>query len=149
MPDFHQSGAITTLHRLAGPGTERLERELLHYHRARPVALVLPCLFSEMRGPGLKGIVDALRGVRYLRQVVVSLSGSQDRSEYEEIRSFFEGVRTLNGDAPIFLWNDGPRLQHLFQRLRQPDTHRRAPLEPVDGVYLEDYGIHIDPLAQE
>ena len=37
---------------------------------------MLPCLFSELRGPGLKGIVDALRGVRYLRQVVVSLSGT-------------------------------------------------------------------------
>ena len=42
MPDFHQSGAITTLHRLGGPGVERLERELLQYHRARPIALVLP-----------------------------------------------------------------------------------------------------------
>jgi glucosyl-3-phosphoglycerate synthase len=117
MSDFHQSGVITTLHRLGAPDLARLERQLLSYSRARPIALVLPCLFSEIRGPGLKGIVDALRGVRYLRQIVVSLSGSGDRAEYDEMRNFFDGVRTLNGDPPILLWNDGPRVEQLFQRL--------------------------------
>jgi glucosyl-3-phosphoglycerate synthase len=117
MSDFHQSGVITTLHRLGAPDLARLERQLLSYSRARPIALVLPCLFSEIRGPGLKGIVDALRGVRYLRQIVVSLSGSGQRAEYDEMRDFFDGVRTLNGDPPILLWNDGPRMQQLFQRL--------------------------------
>jgi glucosyl-3-phosphoglycerate synthase len=117
MSDFHQSGVITTLHRLGAPDLARLEAQLLSYSRARPIALVLPCLFSELRGPGLKGIVDALRGVRYLRQVVVSLSGTQERAEYDEMRDFFDGVRTLSGEPPILLWNDGPRLQHLFQRL--------------------------------
>jgi glucosyl-3-phosphoglycerate synthase len=117
MSDFHQSGVITTLHRLGAPDLARLERQLLSYSRARPIALVLPCLFSELRGPGLKGIVDALRGVRYLRQVVVSLSGTGERADYEEMRAFFDGVRTLNGEPPILLWNDGPRVQHLFQRL--------------------------------
>ena len=117
MSDFHQSGVITTLHRLGAPDLARLERQLQSYSRARPIALVLPCLFSELRGPGLKGIVDALRGVRYLRQVVVSLSGTPERADYEEMRAFFDGVRTLSGEPPILLWNDGPRVQHLFQRL--------------------------------
>jgi glucosyl-3-phosphoglycerate synthase len=117
MSDFHQSGVITTLHRLGAPDLGRLERQLLSYSRARPIALVLPCLFSELRGPGLKGIVDALRGVRYLRQVVVSLSGTRERADYDEMRAFFDGVRTLSGEPPILLWNDGPRVQHLFQRL--------------------------------
>ena len=107
MPDFHQSGVITTLHRLGAPGVERLERELLHYSRARPVALVLPCLFSELRGPALKGIIEALAGVGYLRQVVVSLSGPGDREDYEqsdeepkdvmEWRKLMEDVEGLDG----------------------------------------------------
>ncbi|MGE4607810.1 MAG: glycosyl transferase, partial [Myxococcota bacterium] len=59
MADFYQSGVITTLHRLGEKRVERLESELLHYSRQRPIALVLPCLFSELRGPALKGIVDA------------------------------------------------------------------------------------------
>jgi glucosyl-3-phosphoglycerate synthase len=119
MPDFHQSGAITTLHRLGGPGVERLERELLQYHRARPIALVLPCLFSELRGPALKGIIEVLAGVPYLQQVVVSLSGPGDREAYEQMRQAFAGVRTIPGDAVTLLWNGGARIRTLYERLRE------------------------------
>ena len=119
MPDFHQSGVITTLHRLGSPGVERLERELLHYSRARPVALVLPCLFSEIRGPALKGILDVLAGVSYLREVVVSLSGPGDREDYEQMRRAFAEVRSLDGRAPTLLWNGGPRIAGLYARLRE------------------------------
>jgi glucosyl-3-phosphoglycerate synthase len=118
MADFQQSGVITTLHRLGTPGVERLERELLSYSRSRPIALVLPCLVSELRGDGLKGIVDILRGVRYLRQIVVSISGSEDRADYEEMRRFWDGVSTVDGAPPDLLWNSGPRIEGLFQQLR-------------------------------
>src|SRR5512145_231720 len=118
MPDFHQSGAITTLHRLGGPGVERLERELLQYNRSRPVALVLPCLFSEIRGPALKGIIDVLTGVPYLQQVVVSLSGPGDREDYEAMREAFAGVRTIERAPATLLWSAGARIQALYRRLR-------------------------------
>jgi glucosyl-3-phosphoglycerate synthase len=121
MPDFHQSGAITTLHRLSGPAVERLERELLQYHRARPIALVLPCLFSEIRGPALKGIIDVLARVPYLQQVVVSLSGPGDRDAYETMREAFGDVRTIGGGGATLLWNEGPRIQALYRRLRDED----------------------------
>jgi glucosyl-3-phosphoglycerate synthase len=118
MSDFHQSGVITTLHRLPGRGVQRLERELLAYSQARPIALVLPCLISELQGEGLKGIVDALRGVRYLRQIVVSISGSEDRADYEEMRRFWDGVRSVTDEPPVLLWNSGRRVRALYQRLR-------------------------------
>jgi len=118
MADFHQGGVITTLHRLGRPQVEALERELLGHSRTRPIALVLPCLVSELHGPGLKGIVDTLRGVKYLRQVVVSVGGTEDRSRYEEVRDAFDGVRTLTGEPPVLLWNSGSRVQALLQSLR-------------------------------
>ena len=118
MADFHQGGVITTLHRLGRPNVERLERELASHSNARPIALVLPCLISELRGPGLKGIVDTLRGVSYLRQIVVSIDGTEDRGGYEEMRSFFDGVRSIDGEPPILLWNSGPRVQQLYEILR-------------------------------
>ena len=119
MADFHQSGVITTLHRLGRIDVPRLERDLLEYSRVRPIALVLPCLYSELHGPGLKGIVDILRGVGYLRQIVVSISGTEERGQYEEMRDLFEGVRTLSGEPPTLLWNSGARAQTLYQRLRE------------------------------
>jgi glucosyl-3-phosphoglycerate synthase len=86
----------------------------------RPIALVLPCLSSELHGPGLKGIVDTLRGVGYLRQIVVSISGAdEERAEYEDMRQLFEGVRCIDGGGPILLWNSGPRVKALYQRLSE------------------------------
>ena len=120
MADFHQGGAITTLHRLGRFDVGRLERQLVSYSRVRPIALVLPCLASELHGPGLKGIVDTLRGVPYLRQIVVSISGTdEERGEYEDMRQLFEGVRGIDGSAPILLWNSGPRVKALYQRLSE------------------------------
>ena len=118
MSDFHQGGAITTLHRLGPPDAKRLEDDLLGLSRSHPIALVLPCLSSELHGPGLAGIVDTLRSVHYLRQIVVSISGvDAERREYEDMRALFEGVETVDGSPPILLWNSGPRVKTLYKRL--------------------------------
>ncbi len=119
MSDFSQTGVITTLHRLGSRDLTRLERELVRCGKDRPIALVLPCLYSEIHGPALKGIVDVLRGVPYLRQLVVSLSGEADSFRYAEMRSLFEGVRTTSGGAPTVIWNDGPRLRGIYARLQE------------------------------
>ncbi len=118
MPDFHQSGGITTLHRLGRPDHGRLEAELLSYAGARPIALVLPCLYAETRGPALKPIVEALEAVRYLREVVVSVSGARTRDEFDEMRAMFDAVRTLDGGPATLIWTDGPRMLSLYERLR-------------------------------
>jgi len=128
MADFHQGGAITTLHRLGRPDWRRLERELVSNSRSRPVALVLPCLYSELQGPGLKGIVDTLRGVPYLRQIVVSISGSdEERAEYDDMREVFDGVRTIDGAAPVLLWNSGPRVKALYRSLEDEGLSTGTP----------------------
>ncbi len=119
MADFHQGGAVTTLHRFGGPAVARLERELLGYSRTRPVALVLPCLYSEIHGEGLKGIIDALRGVGYLREIVVSVGGTRSEADFQELRSCFDGVRCVDGSPPTLLWNSGPRVGALLEQLRE------------------------------
>ena len=119
MADFHQTGVISTLHRLGHHDLTRLERELVSYSDDRPIALVLPSLYSEMRGPALKGIVESLQQVPYLRQVVVSLSGPAEREQYEDIRGLFSEVRTITGEAPMLVWNRGPRVSRLIEQLRE------------------------------
>ncbi|MCP4036749.1 MAG: glycosyl transferase [bacterium] len=118
MADFHQTGVISTLHRLGTPNLHRLESELLSYSRQRPIGLVLPTLFSEIHGPALKGIVEVLSHVPYLGQVVVSLSGDADRDEYEQMRSLFDSVRCTDDSPVTIVWNGGDRVQRLFERLR-------------------------------
>lgn len=118
MADFHQTGVISTLHRLGGSDLGRLERELVVCSRERPIALVLPSLFAEIQGPALKRIVDELTRVPYLAQCVVSLSGSATREEFAQMRGLFERVRCSDGSGPTVIWNQGPRVAALFDRLR-------------------------------
>jgi glucosyl-3-phosphoglycerate synthase len=122
--DFHQTGAITTLHRLVPayrPGAsdlERLEGEIAEHARSRPIALVLPCLHDELRDAALKGIVETLRSVPYLHQVVVSVDGAETRDDFDDMRAAFAEVRTVDGRGATLVWNDGPRLQAIHARLR-------------------------------
>ena len=119
MADFHQTGVITSLHRLGEPDLGRLEAELLRYGQERPVALVLPSLYAEIHGPALKQIVEELSQVPYLRQCVVSLSGEADFSQFQEMRALFDGVRSSDGSAATVIWNQGPRVQELFRSLKE------------------------------
>ncbi len=118
MSDFHQTGSITTLHRLGPTDLERLEAELRIHAHARPIALVLPCLFDEVRDTALAAIIERLRGVPYLHQVVVCVDGAERREEFDEMRAAFEGVPTLDGRGAVLIWSDGPRLRSIRDRLR-------------------------------
>ena len=118
MADFHQTGVITSLHRLGRVDLDRLETQLVSYSKERPIALVLPSLFSEIHGPALKRIVEELARVPYLRQVVVSLSGPADSGQYAEMSNLFDVIGCDDGSRPTVIWNDGPRVQALFDRLR-------------------------------
>jgi glucosyl-3-phosphoglycerate synthase len=106
------------LHRLGPTDLERLEAELRIHAHARPIALVLPCLFDELRDTALKAIVETLRGVPYLHQVVVCVDGAERREDFDEMRAAFEGVPTLDGRGAVLIWSDGPRLRSIRDRLR-------------------------------
>jgi glucosyl-3-phosphoglycerate synthase len=121
MADFHQTGVITTLHRLGLEDLDRLEAEIAEHAQPRPIALVLPCLHAELRDVALKGIIESLTRVPYLAQIVVSVSGTRRRDEFDEMRSAFEPLRTAGGEPPVLIWNGGPRLEELFAGLRGQD----------------------------
>jgi len=116
--DFHQTGSITTLHRLGPTAIDRLEAELRIHAHARPIALVLPCLFDELRDTALAGIIETLRHVPYLHQVVVCVDGAERREDFDQMRAAFEGVPTLDGRGAVLIWSDGPRLRGIQERLR-------------------------------
>ena len=60
MADFYQGGVVPTMHRLGDFQIEQIEKQLESYSRTRPIALVLPCLYSELDGPALGPIVEEL-----------------------------------------------------------------------------------------
>jgi glucosyl-3-phosphoglycerate synthase len=117
MSDFFQTGAITTLHRLGAPRVAELEAELAQFSRERPIALILPCHVRDLGGRGLAAIVQELAQVSCLHRVVVGLDGATRRDEWLAARKFFARLP----QAPLLLWNDGPRLQRLLRKLAKHD----------------------------
>lgn len=113
MSDFFQNGVITTLHQLRQRPIDEIESELLRFSQTRPLSLVLPCLIDELSRPALQTIVSEIAKVPYLSQIVVGLDGA-DEAEYRAARQFFA---QLPQNTRV-IWNDGPRLQALDERLR-------------------------------
>ncbi|MFQ5862973.1 MAG: glycosyl transferase [Candidatus Brocadiales bacterium] len=112
MGDFYQSGDITTLHRMGDGHLDRLETELGHYSRTRPIALVLPTIYAELEGEALPKIVKEIAKVKYISQVVVALGRFTDE-QYKHAREFFSG---LPQDVKL-IWNDGERIKKLYYLL--------------------------------
>lgn len=125
MSDFFQNGAITTLHNLSNDRLAAMENELLTFSKQRPMALVLPSLFSELEGPALKNIIKEIVPVKYLTEIIIGLDRS-DAAQFEYARKFFSRLPQRHK----ILWNDGPRLKAIDNRLAQEGL---APIELGKG----------------
>ena len=125
MADFHQNGIITTLHNLSNRSIEDMERELVSFSAQRPMALILPSLYTELGGAALPSIVNELQQVPYLSQIIIGL----DRADEAQYRHAIEFFSMLPQEHRV-LWNDGPRLRAIDAELKALDL---APKEAGKG----------------
>ncbi|MDH4162642.1 MAG: glycosyl transferase [Nitrospirota bacterium] len=114
MSDFYQTGIITTLHNLGKPSLERIEGELEQFGKTRPVALVLPSLYSEFEGPAMPRIVEELAKVKYLCEVVLVLDKATER-EFRKVREFLAPIKS----GVSVIHNDGKRVQEIYDTLKR------------------------------
>ena len=125
MADFAQNGVIGTLHNLRNRSTDELEAELVEYSRETPMALLLPCLYSELEGPAMGPIVEQLSQVPYLSEIIIGLDRANEQ-QFDAARKFFSRLPQDH----VVLWNDGTRLRHVDAALQQIGL---APGEPGKG----------------
>ena len=114
MADFHKGGSVATLHNLTARPLEELEAELVGFSEKRPMGLLLPSLFSELETEAMPKILDEVKKVPYLSQIVIGLDRASE-IQYREALDFF-------GELPQHhrvLWNDGPRLRALDAELQE------------------------------
>ena len=112
MADFYQNGIITTLHNLSHRSIDDLEKELATFRDERPMAVILPSLFSELEGPALSGIIEELKNASYLDEVIIGL----DRATEEQFRYALKFFSKLPQKFRV-LWNDGPAMQAIHKKL--------------------------------
>ncbi|MDR4497687.1 MAG: hypothetical protein MRK02_07200 [Candidatus Scalindua sp.] len=112
MGDFHQPGEITTLHRFGNTDLNKLESSIKKLSRLRPVALVLPTIFSELEGTALPKILNELKEVKYLSQIIVTL-GRFNKEQFKHAKKFFS---VLPQEVKL-VWNDSTRIKKLYKLL--------------------------------
>ena len=118
MSDFYQNGIITTLHRLGKPSLQRLEAELVEFSKIRPVALVLPSLYSEFEGLAMPRIVEELSKVKYIKEIILVLDKASEK-EFQKVKEF---MSPISYEVKI-IHNDGKRIGEIY------DTFERNGLE--------------------
>lgn len=114
MGDFHQTETISTLHRLNRKNVDQLEEELNEFCQTRPIALVLPCLYSELKRKALKDILSKLKNVTYLNEIVITL-GRANLNEFKHAQDYFS---VLPQNYKL-IWDDGERMTSLFNLLKE------------------------------
>lgn len=115
MSDFFQNGVITTFHRLGEFNLKRIEKELSDFSQARPIALVLPSLYREFLSGALPKIMDSLRRVNYIEQIVLSLDKAS-AEQFKKVKRAFSNNKKLS-----IIWNDGPGIKSLYKLLEKND----------------------------
>ena len=112
MSDFHQNGIITTLHNFNNLSKKTIEEELKKFSKKRPIHLILPSLFSELKRPALKKIILELNKVNYISEVIIGLDQANE-NEFKYSKKFFKSLKIPH----TILWNDGPKLLKLNSEL--------------------------------
>ncbi len=118
MSDFYQSGVVSTLHRLGKPNLDALEGELSEHAKRRPIALVLPTTFSDFQGEAFKKILENLKMVKYLEEIVVVMNKT-DTMEFRQAKKILSGMPF---QAKI-VWSSGPRLGELYKLLEKNELY--------------------------
>jgi glucosyl-3-phosphoglycerate synthase len=114
MSDFYQTGLVTTLHRLGAQTIGALEEQVEYFAQQKPIALVLPALYSEFERPAMDGILRELANVNFVKQFVLSAA----RTTEEQLRDVMKRLSVLGGNVRV-LWHDGPRIRHLYKTLEE------------------------------
>ena len=125
MGDFSQNGIISNLHDFGTKTTADIEKELLKFSKERKMELILPSLYSELKGDALPNIVRQISETKYLSHIIVGL----DKASKAEAVKAWKFFKKLNTPFTI-LWNDGPRLKKLHEELKEKDL---APGETGKG----------------
>lgn len=113
MGDFYQNGLVTTLTDLNKRTVEDLEDELLKFSKVRPLGLIIPSLYSELKKPALENILNELEQVSFLNEIVIGLDRATEK-EYEHAKEYFSRLPQHHR----VLWHDGPRLTALDKSLK-------------------------------
>ncbi len=103
---------ITTLHDLH-LDKEKLMKNISDVAVERPVSVILPMLYSEIKSDALANIVKQLNKCTYLKEVIVPLSAKTEE-EFIHVKQFFKKLEIPR----LVMWCNGPKIENLLTSLK-------------------------------
>jgi len=103
---------ITTLHDL-NLDKEKLMKNISDVVNERPVSIILPMLYSEIKSDALANIVKQLNKCTYLKEVIVPLAAKKEE-EFIHVKRFFKKLEI----PKLVMWCNGPKIENLLTSLK-------------------------------
>jgi glucosyl-3-phosphoglycerate synthase len=103
---------IATLHDLH-IDDKRLMKKLEDLTQDRPVSVVIPMLYAEIKQPALENIVRQLDKCTYLSQVVIALA-AKDEKEFNDVKRFFSHLSR----PTLIIWCNSSPVENLLLQLK-------------------------------
>jgi glucosyl-3-phosphoglycerate synthase len=111
--EFLQKGLITTLHDY-GQEIDWQKEELAS--SGRSCSIVIPMLYSEIKKPALRNILENLNRCTYLDNIVVSLK-AKNKDEYKNTINFFKKLKHPH----LIIWNNSPLVAEILGELKKEE----------------------------
>jgi glucosyl-3-phosphoglycerate synthase len=124
MSDLYQPGEIATIHKFDTSSVDNLERKLIRYTKTNPIALVLPALNNDFFSQSNETILNILKEVTLINEVVYTLGGFSSEEEFLAAKKKLHDIENVKF---ILLWTDGPRIQALFELLNENGLRTGGP----------------------
>jgi len=103
---------ITTLHELC-VDKDKLLKSVSDASCERPVSVIMPMLYREIKSDALKNIIKGLNRCPYLNEIVIPLAAKND-IEFRQVKRFFSNLKIPN----LIMWCNGPKVDKLLNELK-------------------------------
>jgi len=103
---------ITTLHDL-NINKNKLMKAVSDATVERPVSVIMPMLYKEIKSDALNDISKGLNKCKYLNEVVIPLA-AKDQKEFDHVKRFFNDLEIPH----LIMWCNGPKTVKLLEGLK-------------------------------
>ncbi len=103
---------ITTLHELC-IDKKKLIKSVSDAAVERPVSIIMPMLYSEIKNDALGNISKQLNKCNYVKEIVIPLAAKNEK-EFKQVKRFFSDLKI----PKLIMWCNGPKIEKLLNELK-------------------------------
>ena len=103
---------IPTLHELC-IDEKKLMKTVSDASAERPVSVIMPMLYREIKNDALENIVKGLNKCDYLYEIVIPLAAKNEK-EFRQVKRFFSELKI----PKLIVWCNGPKVEKLLTELK-------------------------------